>query len=170
MQVTAYIALGSNLETPLQQVTDAVSEINQLPESTVVKVSTWYRSAPLGPADQPDFINGALALNTSLPALELLDHLQAIEQRHHRRRERHWGPRTLDLDLILYGDQVINHPRLTVPHPGVSERDFVLRPLFDISPQLSLPDGRSIESLLSTSLDSQLSPITSHEHQDGTTL
>ena len=102
----------------------------------------------MGPADQPDFINAVVAIDTSLGPLVLLDGLQAIENSHHRKRGAvQWGPRTLDLDLLLYGNTRIDESRLTVPHPGMHERSFVLRPLADIAPSLVLPDGRSLQSL-----------------------
>jgi 2-amino-4-hydroxy-6-hydroxymethyldihydropteridine diphosphokinase len=147
-RVRAYIGLGSNLASPLQQVREAIAELAQLPQSRLSAVSRLYRSRPLGPADQPDYINAVAAIDTRLAPLALLDGLQAIENRHGRKRGAvQWGPRTLDLDLLLFGDAVINEPRLTVPHPGMSQRGFVLRPLADIAPLLQLPTGASLQSL-----------------------
>lgn len=145
---TAYIGLGSNLEQPLQQVQGAIEALAQLPGSRLIAVSRLYRSEPLGPPGQPDYVNGVAALDTSLEPEALLDQLQAIENRHGRVRTLRWGPRTLDLDLLLFGGQVINTPRLTVPHPEMARRSFVLYPLADIAPALVLPDGRSLDSLL----------------------
>ncbi|MCK7545563.1 2-amino-4-hydroxy-6-hydroxymethyldihydropteridine diphosphokinase [Marinobacter bryozoorum] len=155
-RVQAWIGLGSNLENPLEQLARAVSGLATLPDTTLLGQSAFYRSQPMGPQDQPDFVNGVVLLETSLPAETLLDHLQALEQAHGRVRLRHWGPRTLDLDLLLYGNQTVATTRLTVPHPGVTERDFVLRPMLDIDPQLTLPDGRSCQGLLTQCTDNGL--------------
>lgn len=130
-----YIALGSNLENPKQQVISATEELATLTQCELIKTSRLYLSKPMGPQDQSDFINRVVALETNLLPLELLDQLQGLEQLHARVRKQHWGPRTLDLDLLLYGEQIINHPRLTVPHPGILERDFVLQPLAEIAPE-----------------------------------
>lgn len=145
----AYIALGSNLDNPLGQVKSAVQELELMPDSRVAAVSHWYLSTPMGPVEQPDFINGVALLETALTARQLLAQMQDIERRHQRRRGQHWGPRTLDLDLLLYADHVIAEPGLSVPHPGLRQRNFVLYPLADISPQLTLPSGESLASLLS---------------------
>lgn len=142
-----YIGLGSNLEDPLAQVKRAFDELSALPQTLLVERSAIYSSKPVGP-EQPDFINAVALLDTQLAPLELLDALQAIEQAHQRVRIQHWGPRTLDLDLLLYGDQVIAHERLTVPHPYLTQRSFVLYPLADITPALHLPDGSRLCDLL----------------------
>jgi len=142
----AYIGLGSNLADPAAQLAAALSALAALPDTRLVAQSPFYRSKPVGPQDQPDFVNGAALLDTGLPPLDLLDHLHAIEQAHGRQRLQHWGPRTLDLDLLLYGQQSINSDRLTVPHAELANRDFVLQPLLDLSPNLTLPDGRSLSS------------------------
>jgi 2-amino-4-hydroxy-6-hydroxymethyldihydropteridine diphosphokinase len=110
----------------------------------------------VGPQDQPDFINGVVLLETALSPETLLDHLQQLEQAHGRVRLRHWGPRTLDLDLLLYGNETISTPRLTVPHPRLAERDFVLRPMLDIDPKATLPDGRTCQELLAHCTDNDL--------------
>ena len=139
MTVDAYIGLGSNLEQPAAQLARAVSELAGLPKSTLVAQSPFYASRPVGPQDQPDFVNGAVHLRTDLSAHELLDCLQAIEQAHGRERLRHWGPRTLDLDLVLFGDECVATPRLTVPHPRALDRDFVLGPLAALDPECCWP-------------------------------
>lgn len=145
---SAYIGIGSNLENPLAQVKQALLELDTLPESHSTKISPLYRTAPLGPADQPDYINAVAALNTQLTPVVLLKHLQMIEQAHQRVRKIHWGPRTLDLDLLLY-DQLQQHdPQLTLPHPRMHERIFVLQPLYDIAPELTIPEHGNIEGLL----------------------
>lgn len=143
-----YIALGSNLQQPLQQVQSALQELDLLPDSAIVSASRWYQSPAIGPGHQPDYVNGVALMTTRLQPLVLLDQLQAIEQQHHRQRLEHWGPRTLDLDLLLYGDALIELPRLTVPHPRMTMRNFVLYPLHDITPQLILPAGQSLKDLL----------------------
>ena len=152
----AFIGLGSNLENPVAQLAGAIAELAALPDTQLVAQSPFYRSKPVGPQDQPDFINGCVWLQTSLDPLDLLDQLQAIEQAHGRERLQHWGPRTLDLDMLLFGDRVIDHPRLQVPHKELPNRDFVLRPLLDLEPQLTLPDGRRLTELLVQCPDNQL--------------
>ncbi|UXZ56172.1 2-amino-4-hydroxy-6-hydroxymethyldihydropteridine diphosphokinase [Halomonas sp. 7T] len=129
----AYIGLGSNLESPVAQVRQALDELGGLPLSTLVAQSSLYATPPVGPQDQPDFINAVAVIKTALSPLALLDQLQALEQRHRRQRLRHWGPRTLDLDLLLYGQQTIERPRLKVPHPYMHERAFVLVPLAEVA-------------------------------------
>lgn len=148
MTEIAYIALGSNLDNPQQQVLRAITELDALPGTHITAVSPWYRSAPMGPSDQPDYINGVAKLETDLSPLPLLQALQNIEDTHQRVRQEHWGARTLDLDILLYGDQIIDHPKLQVPHPGMATRNFVLLPLADIAPQLMLPNKTSIAELL----------------------
>lgn len=143
-----YIGLGSNLEQPIEQVSSAIEELALLPETELLTTSALYRSAPVGPQDQPDFINAVAQIETSLSPLSLLDKLQELEQNHQRVRERHWGPRTLDLDILLYGDLTINNDRLTVPHAFMHERSFVLYPLSEISPGLQMPNGENLSSLL----------------------
>ena len=145
----AYIALGSNLAEPLTQLRTAVAALNKLPDSRVKRSSSIYRSAPLGPAAQPDYLNAVLLLSTVLPPLGLLDALQKIEQEQGRVRGLRWGPRTLDLDILLYGDQEIDSPRLSVPHPAMRQRNFVLYPLLEISDaNLVLPDGTVLDTLV----------------------
>ncbi len=145
---TAYIGLGSNLENPVEQVVSAINELATLPNCTNVVASGLYGSAPMGPQDQPDYVNAVASLETSLSAHQLLKELQALEQLHRRVRERHWGPRTLDLDLILFGDEVIQTDDLIVPHPGMCERNFVLIPLYEIAPELTLPDNQRLRDLV----------------------
>jgi 2-amino-4-hydroxy-6-hydroxymethyldihydropteridine diphosphokinase len=146
--IVAYIGLGSNLDRPQDQLRRAVDELAELPASRLTGVSSFYGSAPLGLADQPDFINAVAALETELDPHALLSGLQAIEQAHGRRRERHWGPRTLDLDLLLYGDRISNTAELQVPHPGLYARNFVLYPLHEIAPQLNIPGHGPLADLL----------------------
>ena len=149
MTVRCYIGLGANLTTPMAQLQQAVVALRQLPDSQLVAVSSFYGSKPMGPQDQPDYVNAVAAIDTRLLPEQLLDALQQIEQQQGRsRKAERWGPRTLDLDILLYGDQVIATERLTVPHYGLREREFVLYPLYEIAPTLSLPDGTVLSSLL----------------------
>lgn len=147
--IRCYIGLGSNLDTPQQQVARALEELATLPGTRLLTHSSLYRSPPMGPQDQPDYINAVALLETTLDAHSLLDQLQALEQLHQRVRLERWGPRTLDLDLLLYGEETISTERLSVPHPGMHERNFVLWPLSEISPDLALLDGRPLATLLS---------------------
>ena len=148
MPVTAYIALGSNLENPGMQLQRAVDEIASVPGIELSSVSQLYLSDPVGPEGQPDYCNAVVKIETSLEPIALLDAMQAIEQDHGRVRSVRWGPRTLDLDILLYGNQVIETERLTVPHYQMHVRNFVLCPLADISPELVMPDGTTLGSLL----------------------
>lgn len=143
-----YIGLGSNLEHPVTQVATALLELQQLSDCRNLMHSSLYRSDPVGPAGQPDYINAVAAIETTLTPLDLLDALQALEQKHERVRIQHWGPRTLDLDLLLYGDRQINCERLTVPHAYLTERNFVLYPLAEIAPKLSIPGEKNLSFYL----------------------
>ncbi|MEZ5572305.1 MAG: 2-amino-4-hydroxy-6-hydroxymethyldihydropteridine diphosphokinase [Halioglobus sp.] len=145
----AYIALGSNLSNPGRQLRSAVAALDLLPQTQLNRVSSVYRSAAVGPVAQPDYLNAVALLTTELSPISLLDALQQIERDHHRVRDVYWGPRTLDLDLLLYGEMAIVSPRLTVPHPQMSLRHFVLYPLREISNgNLQLPDGTDLDTLL----------------------
>ncbi|MFZ7159368.1 2-amino-4-hydroxy-6-hydroxymethyldihydropteridine diphosphokinase [Avibacterium avium] len=143
-----YIALGSNLATPVQQLENALQALQQLPHSQLVAVSHFYQSKPLGPQDQPDYVNAVACLATALAPLDLLDQLQRIEQEQGRVRLRRWGERTLDLDILLYGNEIIQSERLTVPHYDMQHREFVIVPLYDIAPNLTLPDGKNVADLV----------------------
>lgn len=137
--VDAYIGLGSNLDQPAQQLRLALRELEDLPQTRLIRHSSLYESPPLGPPDQPDYVNAVAILATSLDPYSLLDQLQVVEQRHGRERGEHWGPRTLDLDLLLFGEDRIDSPRLQVPHPQMLRRAFVLVPLSELAPDLELP-------------------------------
>ncbi|KFK92507.1 MULTISPECIES: 2-amino-4-hydroxy-6-hydroxymethyldihydropteridine diphosphokinase [unclassified Serratia (in: enterobacteria)] len=147
--IRVYIALGSNLAQPLQQVNTALEALGRIPYTQLIVCSSFYRTKPLGPQNQPDFLNAAVALDTLLPAEQLLDETQAIERNQGReRKDQRWGPRTLDLDIMLYGDRVIDTDRLTVPHYGLKEREFMLYPLAEIAPDLVFPDGETLADCL----------------------
>jgi 2-amino-4-hydroxy-6-hydroxymethyldihydropteridine diphosphokinase len=137
---TVYIGLGSNLSDPIEQVKQAIIELAKIPNSAILATSSIYLSRPMGPQDQDDYINAVLALETQLKPLDLLDALQTIEHNAGRvRKDNRWGARILDLDILLYSDNVINNDRLTVPHYGIKEREFVLVPLAEIAPYHILP-------------------------------
>ncbi|MCB1688276.1 MAG: 2-amino-4-hydroxy-6-hydroxymethyldihydropteridine diphosphokinase [Halioglobus sp.] len=145
----AYVALGSNLGEPAAQLCRAVSALAALPDCTLDKLSSVYSSAALGPGTQPDYLNAVVRLQTQLTPLELLDALQRIEQGQGRVRDTRWGPRTLDLDLLLYGRRTIDTQRLAIPHPRMQQRHFVLYPLCEISGKdLEFPNGATLETYL----------------------
>lgn len=136
-----YIGIGSNLDRPAHQVIQAVRELAGVPQTRLLAHSKLYRSRPLGPQNQPDFVNAVAALETTLAPLALLHALQALEARHGRKREqeRHWGPRSLDLDILLYGEVRMQTTELTLPHPQMHARSFVLYPLAELAPGLIIP-------------------------------
>lgn len=145
----AYIALGSNLASPLEQVNAALKAIADIPDSRIVAVSSFYRTPPLGPQDQPDYLNAAVALDTALAPEELLNYTQRIERQQGRERKaERWGPRTLDIDIMLFGDKIISTERLTVPHYDMKNRGFMLWPLFEVAPELIFPDGLTLRQQL----------------------
>ena len=136
----AYIAIGSNLASPLEQVNAALKALGDIPESHILAVSSFYRTPPLGPQDQPDYLNAAVALETSLAPEELLNHTQRIELQQGRvRKAERWGPRTLDLDILFYDEELFSDDVLTIPHPEIPKRDFVLRPMAQIAPYFVHP-------------------------------
>lgn len=145
-----FIAIGSNLENPTQQVISAITELKQLPQTNFISVSRLHQTKPMGPQDQPDFINAVIQLATTLNVFELFKQLMLIEKQHGRVRNenKRWGARTLDLDLLLYGDMILDSPTLILPHPGMKTREFVLRPLYEIAPDLRLPSGEKISDLV----------------------
>lgn len=139
MSTLAYIGLGSNLSNPQMQLVQAMSAMAALPACRDLKTSSFYRSRPMGPQDQPEYLNAVASLETNLAPEALLDALQAIEKAQGRVRDERWGARTLDLDILLYGDELISSDRLTIPHPGLPEREFVLYPLYELAPDLVIP-------------------------------
>ncbi len=143
-----YIGLGSNLADPADQLRSAIAALGQLPQTSLAGVSAFYQSDSLLPG-QPRYTNAVAAIDSSLAPIELLDALQAIENAQGRERLERWGPRTLDLDILLFGDRLIDEPRLRVPHYQIQERAFVLYPLAELAPQdLRLADGRTLTELL----------------------
>ncbi|MEB3864673.1 2-amino-4-hydroxy-6-hydroxymethyldihydropteridine diphosphokinase [Acinetobacter sp. IK31] len=143
MTITTYIGLGSNLGDSRQILSEAIAKLKTL---GMVKVSRLYQSPPMGPQDQPNYLNAVAELNTNLAPLDLLDHLQRFEQEAGRVRLRRWGERTLDLDLLIYGNEKIHNERLTVPHIGILQRDFVVIPLLDLDADLQL-NGQPLKDL-----------------------
>jgi 2-amino-4-hydroxy-6-hydroxymethyldihydropteridine diphosphokinase len=150
VKIECFVALGANLGDPLEQLESALAAIQQIPQCSLVVASPWYRSKAIGPGTQPDYINGVAQLETRLSPHSLLAHLQAIENLHGRLREQRWAARTLDLDILLYGDITLDSDELQLPHPRMQQRNFVLYPLFDLVPQLTLPCGTPLESLLAS--------------------
>lgn len=146
--IQAYIGLGSNLENPIAQIYQAIETLQNHDSVDAFRVSPIYSSKPVGPQDQPDYINAVATFSTNLDPIALLDLLQSIEQTQRRVRERHWGPRTLDLDLLLYGSEKIQIPRLTVPHIHMLERGFVMKPLNDLAPEMRLENGNTVTEQL----------------------
>lgn len=153
-----YIGLGSNLEDPLSQVGTALLELAEIPQTQLVHQSSLYKSKPMGPKNQDDYINCVVELSTQLPPISLLNQLQKIENEHGRvRNQQQWGSRTLDLDILLYAQQTISNLRLTVPHYGIKERMFVLLPLSEIAPTLKLPDNTLVSQLVASLVSRQSS-------------
>lgn len=148
---TVYVALGSNLLDPQCQLRAGVEALARLPQTQLLACSSFYASAPVGYADQPDFVNAVAAISTGLQPRELLDALLAIERAQGRVREAPYvvnGPRTLDLDIALYGERVIHEPGLSIPHPRMAERAFVLAPLAEIAPDAVVPGAGRVRDLL----------------------
>ncbi len=150
----AFVGLGANVGDREGTIRRAVERLGAEPGIDIVVVSTLRETEPVGYADQPPFLNGAVAIETELSAGELLAFLLAVERDLGRVREEgpRFGPRTIDLDLLLYGDHVLDEPGLTVPHPRLTERRFVLEPLHELDPGLRLPDGRAVRDLLGSPL------------------
>jgi 2-amino-4-hydroxy-6-hydroxymethyldihydropteridine diphosphokinase len=155
----AYVGIGSNLEDPRQQVLRAFDELARLPQTSLTARSSLYRTAPVGHAAQPDFINAVAALDTRLSARALLAELQGVEARHGRQRSFANAPRTLDLDLLLYGDAQIDERGLSVPHPRMHERSFVLAPLVEVAPQVEIPGIGAARAQLTARMDQRIERI-----------
>lgn len=143
----AYIALGSNLNMPIAQLQSALKAMDRLPQTKLLNVSSFYQSKPLGPQNQPDYVNAVACIETQLQPIELLDALQYIENEQGRVRLRRWGERTLDLDILLYDDLQLQSERLTIPHYDMKHREFVMIPLQEIASELILPCGDRVTNL-----------------------
>jgi 2-amino-4-hydroxy-6-hydroxymethyldihydropteridine diphosphokinase len=151
----AYVGLGANLGDREGNLRRAVELLGAEPGIEVAGLSSFRETDPVGYLDQPRFLNGACALETELSPRELLDRLLAVERTLGRVRgeEPHWGPRTIDLDLLLFGEETVDEPGLTVPHPRLTERSFALEPLLELDPNLRLPDGRGLQELLRAAVE-----------------
>ncbi len=145
----AYLSLGSNLNNPINQVMSAISEISSQNNIKLLAQSSLYETPPIGP-QQPNFINAVLKIETTLSAEVLLQRMQSIEEEHQRQRTIHWGPRTLDIDLLLFDNATIHHPELTIPHPYLTKRAFVLVPLLEIDPHLTTRQHGALQEYLIT--------------------
>jgi 2-amino-4-hydroxy-6-hydroxymethyldihydropteridine diphosphokinase len=138
--IDVYIGLGSNLDNPVSQIKQALKSLGLCPDLNIEAVSSFYGNPPMGPVDQPDYVNAVVKISTAMSAPNLLQFLQSIEQKQKRTKLIKWGPRTIDLDILLYGSQQINLPNLVIPHRGLTERVFVILPLLEIAPDLMLPN------------------------------
>jgi 2-amino-4-hydroxy-6-hydroxymethyldihydropteridine diphosphokinase len=146
--IEVYIGVGSNLSNPRLQVRNAIAQITQAENITLIRASSLYISKPMGPQDQDDYVNAVVCIETNLAPLELLDTLQAFENQAGRvRKDNRWGARILDLDILLFGELVMDTQRLTLPHYGIKEREFVIFPLEEITEEFILPDGDSVKFL-----------------------
>ncbi len=166
---TVYIGLGSNLEQPTEQIKAALNALSQLRGSQSPRCAPWYSSIAIGPGDQPNYVNTVASLETTLVPEALLDELQLIEQQQGRQRNVRWGARTLDLDILLYGNEIVTTERLTIPHPEMPQRSFVLQPLADLAPQLRLPRNVALSELLSCCDTSDLYQLTTVDDNNGET-
>lgn len=151
MVAIAYIGLGSNLANPVQHILSAIDDIRAIENCSLKLTSRLYETPPVGPQDQPNYINAAVIINTSLKPFELLTALQTIENQHGRTRDTgRWGARTLDLDILLYDSIISNEPTLTLPHPELHNRAFVLYPLLDLDKDLEIPNLGKLQALIKT--------------------
>ena len=156
---SAYIGLGSNLDDPPQQIEKAIEMLGDLADTQVEARSSMYRSAPFGPVEQANFVNAAVTLATSFGVHELLSQLKKIEHDIGREPTVRWGPRIIDLDLLVFGDLVVDEPGLIVPHPGIAERNFVLLPLREIAPELLIPGLGRLTDIAVNESEPQISRI-----------
>ena len=160
----AYLGLGANLDQPVQQLTMAVHRLRDHAMIRQLKVSSYYQSMPMGPQDQPDYVNAVLECETELLPIDLLDLCQSIEQLQLRVRHRHWGERTLDIDILSMGDLMMQTERLTLPHPGIIHRDFVLLPWREIAPHYAIPNlGRVSDLPISADFNAHLMSLLTQE-------
>lgn len=154
-----YLGLGSNLANPVVQLQAALSRMDALAETRLVRCSQFYSSRPLGPADQPDFVNAVCEIETQMSPELLLSALQGLELELGRVKKRHWGERMIDLDILLYDDLEMSTDVLTIPHLEIRHRDFVLIPLAEIAPGLVIPNLGSVETLIANLTETYLKPL-----------
>ena len=147
---TAYIGLGANIDGPSEQIESAIKALHALESTSITQWSCLYQSKPLGPDDQPDYINAVATIETQLSPLALLDALQNIEKEQGRVKHRHWGERCIDLDILLFGAETLSSERLNIPHHEIKNRSFVVEPLLEIAPDLVLPDGTHLSEVTPT--------------------
>ena len=143
-----YLGLGSNIEDPALQIQNAITALNETSGIKVLMDSGYFKSKPMGPKDQPDYLNAVVEIETDLDAEALLESCQKIEELQGRVKKRHWGERTIDLDILLYADQIITRKDLTIPHPGICSRDFVYMPLLKINPELQVPGKGMLKNIV----------------------
>ena len=156
---TCYLALGSNLNDPVKQVSHAIKHIKHMKQTKLTGISHFYESSPLDNSAQNNYINAVVSIETSLLPDQLLHQCQLIENKLGKLKLYHWGPRTIDIDIVLYGHYVICEKNIVIPHPGITERDFVIKPLLDINPNLTLPNGNTLKSYLSSCTNNQLEQV-----------
>lgn len=145
---TVYLGLGSNISGPVQQIKRALKSLSLVPDVCIHAQSSLYLNPPMGPAQQPDYVNAVVCIKTGHSPIQLLDKIQALEAQQGRKRGLRWGPRSLDLDILLYDELLIESERLKIPHPGLCERNFVLYPLLEIAPKLTIPGRGHISDLV----------------------
>ena len=146
----AYIGLGSNMHSPIKQIKSAIKLIEEIASTEITDVSSLYKSKPLGPQDQDDYINAVVKIETELMPYELLERMQEIEKQHGRIRGERWGPRVIDLDILMFGNKIMTDQKLTIPHPEIHNRSFVLVPLAEIDSDCEIPGKGPISDLLAT--------------------
>lgn len=149
----AYIGLGSNLEQPYQQIKNAIIAINNLSNTHIIADSGYFKSKPMGPENQPDYVNAVVELHTLLSAVELLEQCQAIEKQQGRIKTRHWGERTIDLDILMFADTQMETDNLTLPHPGICQRDFVYIPLLKLRPDIVVPGKGVLKTIVKSAAE-----------------
>jgi len=155
----AYVGLGSNLDDPIAQIKQAIELLDKIETTNLIAQSSLYRSAPFGSVEQPDFINAVACLRSGMDPKELLNELHGIERSSGRKRGVRWGPRTLDLDLLVFGDQEMDQVGITLPHPGIADRNFVLLPLVEIAPELVIPGLGCVSDIAIDRNEPQISRI-----------
>ena len=146
----AYIGLGSNMHSPIKQIKSAIKLIEEIASTEITDVSSLYKSKPVGPQDQDDYINAVVKIETELMPYELLERIQEIEKQHGRIRGERWGPRVIDLDILMFGNKIMTDQKLTIPHPEIHNRSFVLVPLAEIDSDCEIPGKGLISDLLAT--------------------
>ena len=146
----AYIGLGSNMNSPVKQIKSAITSIEEIISTKIIGVSSLYKSKPVGPQNQDDYINAVIKIETKLVPYQLLECLHDIEEKHGRIRKEHWGPRILDLDILIFGNEIMVDEKLTIPHPEIENRSFVLAPLIEIDPDCIIPKKGLASDLLAT--------------------